>query len=73
VNAPVLLKKAEFHYTTDAGEWQKREWKTTGAELNAGKISAQIPAARPLVCYLSVTDERGLQVSTAHVELPAAK
>lgn len=73
VDPPVPLKKAELHYTTDTGEWQKREWKTTGAELNAGKISAQLPAGRPLVCYLSVTDERDAQVSTAHVELPAAK
>ena len=73
VDSPVPLKKAEIHFTTDAGEWQKREWKTTNAELNAGKISAQLPVERPLVCYLSVTDERGAQVSTAHSELPDAK
>jgi dienelactone hydrolase len=73
VDSPVPLKKAELQYTTDAGEWQKREWKTTDAELNAGKISARLPAERPLVCYLSVTDERDVQVSTAHAELPVSK
>lgn len=72
-DSAVPLKKAELHYTTDSGEWQKRQWKTMDAELNAGKISAQLPAERPLVCYLSVTDERGVQVSTAHSELPDAK
>jgi len=73
MDSPVPLKKAELHYTRDTGEWQKREWKKSGADLNAGKISARLPVERPLVCYLSVTDERGVQVSSAHVELPAAK
>jgi dienelactone hydrolase len=73
VDSPIALKKAELHYTSDTGEWQKREWKTASAGLTAGKISARLPSERPLVCYLSVTDERGVRVSTAHVELPAAK
>jgi hypothetical protein len=79
VQCPILFLNGSndfaypIHYTTDAGEWQKREWKTAGAELSAGKISARLPAERPLVCYLSVTDERGIRVSTAHVELPAGK
>jgi len=71
-DSPVPLKKAELHYTTDTGEWQKREWKTAGAGLNAQRISARLPAERPLACYLSITDDRGVRVSTAHVELPAA-
>jgi dienelactone hydrolase len=73
VDSTVRLKKAELHYTSDSGEWQKRDWKTKGAEMNAGQISARLPAERPLVCYLSVTDERGTRVSTDHAELPAAK
>jgi dienelactone hydrolase len=63
-------KKAALHYTTDIGEWQKRQWQTAAATLADGKIFAELPTRRPLVCYLSVTDERGLQVSTAHEELP---
>jgi len=73
VDSPVRQKKAELHYTNDTGEWQKRDWKTAGAELSAGTISARLPAERPLVCYLSVTDERGAQVSTGHAELSAVK
>ena len=73
VDSTVRLKKAELHYTSDSGEWQKRDWKTADAALNAGRISARLPAARPLVCYLSVTDERGTRVSTEHAELPDVK
>jgi dienelactone hydrolase len=73
VDSVVPLKKAELHYTTDSSEWQKRDWKTAGAELNGEHISARLPTERPLVCYISVTDERGARVSTAHAELPAAK
>ena len=70
VTSPGPIKKAELHYTTGAGAWQKRDWQTVGATLVKGDISAQLPAERPLVCYLSVTDERDVQVTTAHIELP---
>ena len=66
----VPLKKAALHFTTDSGDWQKREWQTAPAALHANRVSASIPPARPLVCYLSVTDERGLKVSTQHGVLP---
>jgi dienelactone hydrolase len=65
------LKKAELHFTTDGGAWQKRQWQTFPAALGKEAISALLPTNRPLVCYLSVTDERGLQVSTSHLELAA--
>ncbi|MBI2929718.1 MAG: alpha/beta fold hydrolase [Verrucomicrobia bacterium] len=69
ITSQVAVSKPELHYTTDTGEWQKRKWTTVPAELNASTISAGPPAARPLVCFLSVTDERGLRVSTPHIEL----
>jgi dienelactone hydrolase len=62
--------KAELHFTFDGGEWQKRVWQSVDATLVNGRISTELPPQRPLVCYLSVTDERGLQVTTAHEELP---
>jgi len=65
----VAVKKAELNYTTDAGEWQKRLWKTVPAQMAGGKITAELPVERPLVCYLSVTDERDVTVSTPHMEL----
>ncbi len=72
VASPVPVVKAEFHYTTDQGPWQKRVWQTAPAQLAGRKVSAVLPAARPLVCYLSVTDQRNLSVSTQHEELAAA-
>jgi dienelactone hydrolase len=73
VTSPVPLKKAEFHFTTDSGAWQKRQWQTVPAVSATDSISAVLPPGRPLVCYLSVTDERGLQVSTSHAELAATR
>ena len=70
VVAPVPIKSAALHYTTDTGEWQKRRWETVPAEVQRDAVSARLPALRPLVWFLSVTDERGLRVSTEHEELP---
>lgn len=74
-SSKLSLTNAEFHFTADEGPWQKRLWKTTGAKLEKGAIMASLPVERPIVCFLSVTDERGLSVSTPHEELakPAAR
>ena len=66
VFAPVPIKEAALRYTTDTGEWQKRNWQSAPAEVQHGSVRARLPAQRPLVWYLSVTDERGLRVSTEH-------
>ncbi len=66
VVSPVPLKGAALHYTTDTGEWQKRRWQTVPAEVKGGTITARLPGQRPAAWYLSVTDERGLRVSTEH-------
>lgn len=73
VTATVPVTKAEFHFTTDSGPWQKRNWQTVPAELKDGVVTAPLPAGRPLVCYLSVTDSRGVAVSTQHEELSPTK
>ena len=69
--AKIAVTKAELNYTSDGGEWQKRSWKTVPAEMVNDQVTAQLPVERPLVCYLSVTDLRGITVSTPHVELSA--
>ena len=66
VISPVPIKQAALHYTTDTGEWQKRRWQTVPAELKGHTITARLPGQRPAVWFLSVTDERGLRVSTEH-------
>ncbi len=69
VTASAPPAKAEFHFTTDSGPWQKRNWQTVPAQVADGVVTAKLPAGRPLVCYLSVTDSRGVAVSTQHEEL----
>jgi dienelactone hydrolase len=64
--AVVPVLKAEFHFTTDDGPWQKRLWKTEPARIEGHRVRAPIPPERPLVCFFTVTDARGLTVSTAH-------
>ena len=70
VVAPVPIKEAALRFTTETGEWQKRHWQSAPAQVEHGTVSARLPAQRPLVWYLSITDERGLRVSTEHEELP---
>ena len=78
--AALPLNKAELHFTTDNGAWQKREWKSTPAKFAAGATSttghsytleAVLPETRPLVYFLTVSDERGAVSSSEHAELPA--
>jgi dienelactone hydrolase len=70
--SPLPVIKAQFHYTSDTGKWQERNWTSTDAQIDAtgGRIVAKLPDARPLVCYLSLTDERGAMVATEHATLP---
>jgi dienelactone hydrolase len=68
VISPVPVKEAVLNYTTDSGEWQKRRWQSSPAELTDNIVIAHLPEQRPLVWYLAVTDERGLRVSTEHEE-----
>jgi dienelactone hydrolase/lysophospholipase L1-like esterase len=70
VKSPAPVTKAELCFTTDAGPWKNRRWQAAPAEQAGDRVTASLPEARPLVCYLRVTDERRLSVSTAHLELP---
>ena len=69
VVSPRPVKQAALHYTTDTGEWQKRRWQAVPAELKGNTVTARLPGERPLVWFLSITDERGLRVSTEHEDL----
>ncbi len=71
VTGKVKLKAAQLHYATAEGPWQKRVWKSVDAEIKDGVVSAKLPADRPLVYELAVTDERGLEVTAAHAVLAA--
>jgi dienelactone hydrolase len=68
--AKVPLEGGQLHYTTDTGPWQKRAWHTVDARRTGDVVEADLPAERPIVYYLSVTDERGAMVGTEHEVLP---
>ena len=63
--APVV--KAELCFTKDSGKWQPRKWDSIPATLEGGRAKAAVPdGARAF--YLNLIDDRGLVVSTEHVE-----
>lgn len=68
VSSKQKIKAAHLHYAVATGPWQKREWKSLPAEVVDGKVTAKLPAEKPLVYYLSVTDVRPVEVSTPHAE-----
>lgn len=72
VTGSTKLKSAHLHYAPAEGPWQKRVWKSMDAEIKDGVVTAKLPASRPLVYELAVTDERGLEVTTPHAILAAA-
>lgn len=61
--------KAELHYTSGTGKWQTRRWTTTAANVDAANhaVTANLPTERPLTLFFTVTNDRGLAVSNAHV------
>src|SRR5262249_51696786 len=68
--APVELEKAEVHWTTDTkSPWQQRKWTTKRAATHTDVIRGELPRIRPLVFFMTMTDKRGVTVSTEHQEL----
>lgn len=59
--------KAELVFTRDAGPWQKRQWETAPADVEASarRVTAEVPTG-VTAHYLNLTDDRGLVVSTEH-------
>lgn len=64
------ITKGELNYTTDSGEWQKRNWQTLPATLNAAqsRVSVELPVG-VTAYYFNLTDARELVVSTEHETL----
>ena len=65
---PIL--RAELNYTTDIGQWQKRNWKTIPASLDtkAKRVSILLPK-EATVYYFNIIDERNLVVSSEHEDI----
>jgi len=64
------LREGELAYTTDEGDWSKREWRTVKGTLEGKKLTATLPAKRPLVFFFLVRDGRGATTTSRHVILP---
>ncbi len=66
----VPIAAAQLHYTLDSGDWKKRNWESVDAAIEGDTVAAQLPSQRPMVCFITIKDQRGATVSTEHVELP---
>jgi dienelactone hydrolase len=67
--AETPVAEAQLHYSSDGGPWQKRNWTSQEAELANHRAKATLPDQRPLVCFLTIRDQRGAVVSTEHTLL----
>lgn len=67
--SPRPVAKTQLHYTAETGPWKARKWTSTAARVEENTVFAEMPAERPLTCFLTLTDERGATVSTPHVVL----
>ena len=63
------FREMSLCYTTNSGPWQQRKWQTVPARIEGGKLTAPLPATRPLVAFLAIKDEAGRHVSSEHIEL----
>ncbi len=71
---PLGIKSVAAHWTNDTkNPWQKRKWESRQAQQMVGNAtdfySASLSKDRPLIYFLTATDERGATVSTEHVTL----
>ncbi|MBI1916172.1 MAG: hypothetical protein HYS12_15775 [Planctomycetes bacterium] len=66
----VLVSSAALHFTTDTGPWKQRKWQTRPVRVEGTTARAELPKERPLVYFLTLTDERKATVSTEHELLP---
>jgi hypothetical protein len=62
----VPVTGAALHFTSDTGPRQKRKWQTRPARIDGDRAVADLPATRPLVYFVTVTDKRKATVSTEH-------
>jgi dienelactone hydrolase len=66
---PLKLTAAMMHHTTDATEFDKRQWTSTEATIDGQSVIASSPPANATAWFFTVQDERGAVVSS-RVMLP---
>jgi dienelactone hydrolase len=65
----VPLIRAALHFTTDTGSWKQRKWQTREVRVEGNTVRAELPEARPLVYFFTLTDSRQATVSPEHEAL----
>lgn len=60
------IERAALRFTTDGGAWQQRRWQTVELKVEDATAKAELPAGRPLVYFVTLTDNRKATVSTEH-------
>ena len=63
-HSEVPIVKTELIWTTDEGDWPKREWQSTPATVSGDTASVVLPTENPKAYGLLLTDERGLRISS---------
>ncbi|MFM7151617.1 MAG: alpha/beta hydrolase family protein [Gemmataceae bacterium] len=66
LDAKTPIRSCALHFTTDQGPWQKRDWKSVSLKVEGDRVKAILPEGRPLVYFLTATDESKATVSTEH-------
>ncbi len=66
IESQLKIKEGSLHFTKNKGPWQHRKWQTSPAVLDGNTVVAHLPDERPIVVYLSITDDQGALVSTPH-------
>ena len=63
-HSEVPIVKAELIWTSDEGEWPKREWQSSPATIQGVTASVELPTENPKAYCFVLTDERGLRISS---------
>ncbi|NQU44538.1 alpha/beta fold hydrolase [bacterium] len=72
VQSPSPIVAAEMHFTTDPRPNTEREWQSLPAQIDGEFVRAPMPPHEALIWFLSVRDERGLEVTSVPVILETA-
>ncbi len=65
-DGPSPIARAELHVTADTGDWKKRQWQSQRLTVKDNRAEGTLPEKRPVVYFLTITDQRGATVSTEH-------
>lgn len=64
--AEVPITSAALAHAPATGPWQKREWKSVPLKITGDTVTAELPKGRPLVYFVTLTDERKATISSEH-------